>query len=128
MTATISARDIYWVQIDGVEEDKVRICVITRVTSTYIEIVYGQGTPNPNTKYVAVKLGTRDAIDFGISKDTFFRAENVVLVHPSRVRAQIGRCSPLKWLDIEELRDEAYAEDRVVAEVQGAATPKPELK
>jgi hypothetical protein len=108
MTRPPRAREVWRAQID----DKRRPCVILRVEEDYVELLYGQGKPEPTGRvpHVDVLLGTHLAKRFRIDKDTYFRGTNVRVVHRSLLLEPLGTCTMLDFPRFERMAEFYYSQ------------------
>lgn len=107
--SAIAALDSFWVWIDGDNKSVPRIAIILRVEpdGSWLEVVYGQGRRDVSFKDVCVRPGTADGDGIGVSKPTYFRVTNVVMVRPVRLIERIGSCPAMLFPDFLDLADEA---------------------
>jgi hypothetical protein len=79
-------RAIIIATIPGVEEDKDRRSVVLRIDGDYLEVAYGQGKPSSTpARNIVVTPTSPYAKRYRIIKDTYFRPENVEIIHRSAV-------------------------------------------
>jgi hypothetical protein len=88
-----------------------------RVEHDYIEIVYGQGESDPRESEIVVKETDPDHKGMGLTKTTHFRLANVVhMLADGPFRRKAGRCTNGRFLDFEELAEEARLARRITAQ------------
>ena len=95
-------RDVWWVEIEGVEEGKVRICVVVRIESDRAQVVYGQGSPRAGVEHIEVIPGTPSGKRFRVTKPTYFRETNVCFVHKRRFKKKLAVCPHDAYLKLGE--------------------------
>jgi hypothetical protein len=99
----IRPRECWWVKVDGVEVGKIRLCVVMRVEPDFVQVIYGQGSPNSKVSNVEFLAGTREANVLGARQDTYFRETNVIFVKRARFQSKAGSCMPMKFIQLEKL-------------------------
>lgn len=104
-------RQVWWVKIPGVNETKSRPAVVLHVEHDYIEVAYGQRSPGVR-RCVACFAADPKNRTLKLTKDTFFREENVVLVARANFESFMARCPLELWLALEQLKQDAYASFR----------------
>ena len=90
----VAPREIWWAEVEGAERDKVWLCVVVRVASDFVEVVYGQGSPGKDADAIEVIPGTLDGDRyFQVTKPTYFRSTNVALLRGARLKRRVGFCT-----------------------------------
>jgi len=99
---TPSPRDVWWAHVDGANKSVARISVITRVEHDFVELVYGQSI-GCCAKDVVVTQNSATGKRFGLTKDTFFRCTNVLLVLRGNLKSKICACPMMLFPSFESL-------------------------
>lgn len=96
-------KHIWWALIRGTRVDKIRPCIILRVESEFVEVIYGQSEHGE-------RLHSKIAKSAGFSKDTYFLSTNVVLVPTSALTEWIrGACPLRQWTEVLAFSEQAWA-------------------
>lgn len=104
---TIAPRECWWVKLDGVESTKKRLSVVIRIEPDFIQVIYGQSSPDPNVGNVEFIAGTKEANVLGCHQDTYFRETNVEFVKRVRFQNKAGACMPMKFVALMKLVESA---------------------
>jgi hypothetical protein len=90
-------------------EIKIRPAVVLRVLGDMVVIVYGQSKPPPRGTTLRIEAKTylpdRGA---GFDNATFFASENVLAVPVDRITRYMGKLSPKRFMDLDELTSERH--------------------
>lgn len=116
----VSVRDV--VKVPGRKRDHPG--VVFRIENDVAFVIWGTGNACPDPVHV-VRAGTRDARALRLNKDTYFAAENVVMLASTDLKpwfvehrpAGIGRsvsqplrCPPQLFLELRELGEKGLAQ------------------
>ncbi len=125
---SLKVGDTHWVTIVGHHATKDRPAVVLRIDGDYVEVAYCQGSKHDNFPGIEIIADTLGARKLGIKKTSYFRGNNIALVHAEKVHGKVGECLPKLLLKLRSMADEAYRTghyDKTASDASLSRTPPP---
>src|SRR4051812_15175520 len=121
----ISARESVWVELDGVQSTKIRLCVVMKADDPdYLFVVYGQSSGGSEA-HVRFESGKPESRMLGAKQDTYFRQTNFEYVKRHKVRSVAGKCIGKRFIELEKLGQAAQLAGKIVIPVTMLKNPVP---